>query len=115
MDMLRLVLNFFQIYYHSVLVNLESLSLVMLLGRPCCDTTDLKIKSAMISAVAGSSVGRNFAILLNLSMTTKIPVCPDFVLGKSVRKSIAMSFQGASGTGSGCNNPPGFYVEILLR
>ena len=113
--MLRLVLNLLHNCCQSALVNLESLSLVMLLGRPCYDTTTLKINSATRSAVAGSSVGMNFAILLNLSMTTKIPSCPALVFGRSVRKSIAMSFQGPSGIESGCSNPPGFYVETLLR
>ena len=98
-----------------MLVNLVSRSLVMLRGKPCYDTTALKINSAMLSAVAGSSVGRNFAILLNLSMTTKMPVFPADVFGRSVRKSIAMSFQGPSGIGNGCRSPPGFYEEILLR
>ena len=75
----------------------------------------LKRRFATISAVAGSAVGRNLAILLNLSMTTRTPVCPEAVKGKSVRKSIAISCHGPSGVGIGCSRPAGFCVDPLLR
>ena len=115
MDMFKLVLNFFHSCYQRVLVNLESLSLVMVLGMPCLAIISLKTRSATYSAVAGSLVGRNLAILLNLSTITRTPVCPASVAGNSVRKSIAMSSHGALGVGRGCSSPAGRCEDALLR
>ena len=107
MDMFKLVLNFFHNCYQRVLVKRESLSLVILLGRLCLDINSLKMRSATFSAITGSLVGRNPAILLNLSTTTRTPLCPASVGGNSVRKSIAMSSHGALGFSRGCNSPAG--------
>ncbi len=75
----------------------------------------LKTRLATTSAVAGSAVGMNLAILLNLSMTTKTPEFLEDVKGKSVRKSIAISCHGPAGVGRGCSSPAGFCVDPLLR
>ena len=94
-------------------MNLVSRSLVILRGNPCFEIISLKRRVATTFAVAGSAVGRNLAILLNLSMTTKTPVCPEVVKGKSVRKSIAMSCHGPAGVGRGCSSPAGFCVDLF--
>ena len=87
----------------------------MLRGIPCCETTSLKTSVATWSAPAGSLVGMKRAILLKRSMTTSTPLLPALVRGKSVRKSIAISYHGPAGTGNGCNSPAGFCDETLLR
>ena len=113
-DMFKLVLYFFQSVCHKLLVKRASLSLTILFGMPCFATTSLKIRSAMFAAVAGSLVGKNLAILLNLSTTTSTPVWPSVVAGKSVRKSMEMSCQGPAGVGNGWSNPAGFLEDSLL-
>ena len=37
-----------------------------------------------------------------------------FDSGKCVMKSILMDSKQVLGTGNGCNNPAGFYVEVLF-
>ena len=68
----------------------------------------------MASAVAGSLVGKNLAILLNLSTTTNTPVFPSDEVGRSVRKSMDMSCQGPAGAGRGCRSPAGLLEDSLL-
>ena len=98
-----------------VLVNLVSRSDVILLGIPCCVIISSKILLATSSVPASFFRGKNLAALENLSTTTRMPECPAFVKGKSVRKSIAMSFHGAEGIVNGCSSRPGFCVLPLLR
>ena len=98
-----------------MLVNLASLSLVILFGKPYFVMIALNTRSATQVAVAGSLVGRKCAILENLSTITKTPDDPEGVSGKSVRKSIDMSSHGAAGVGSGCRRPAGHCDDVLLR
>ena len=115
MDIFKFVLNCFHNYYQKLLVNLESLSLTMLSGIPCFATISENIISAIFSAPAGSLVGINLAILLNLSMTTRTPLLLFLLTGRSVRKSMAISCQGPAGVGNGYNNPAGFSEDFLIR
>jgi hypothetical protein len=73
----------------KVLINRLSLSLTMVLGKPCSLKISLKNKSATCVALKSLAMEKKCANLVNLSTTTKIQSLP-YALGNLVMKSIEM-------------------------
>jgi len=91
-----------------------SLSLTIALGRPWCFMTWLTYRRAVSSPVTCTVVGMRCVILDNLSTTTKSAVCPLFVFGRCMIKSMVTTSHVCSGFGRGFSKPAGFCVELLL-
>jgi hypothetical protein len=90
----------------KVLINRPSLSLTMVLGKPCSLKISLRNKSATCVALKSLAMEKKCANLVNLSTTTKIQSF-SCALGNPMMKSIEMLSHLCSGMGRGCNNPVG--------
>lgn len=86
---------------------------MMVRGKPWIFTTLSKNARTTSCVVVCTPKGTKRIILENLSTTTRRVECESHV-GMSVRKSIAMSFQGESLTGIGYNNPLGLVCSVLV-
>jgi hypothetical protein len=90
-----------------------SLSLTMVLGKPCSLKISLKNKSATCVALKSVAMEKKCANLVNLSTTTKIQSFP-YALCNPVMKSIEMFSHLCSGKGRGHNNPVGCVCSSLF-
>jgi hypothetical protein len=97
----------------KVLMNRLSLSLTMVLGKPCSLKTSLKNNYATCAALKSVAMEKKCANLVNLSTTTKIQYLP-CALGNPVLKSIDMLSHLCSGMGRGYNNPAGCVCSSLF-
>ena len=84
----------------NVLMNLLSLSLMMVLGRPCSLNTSLKNNSATCVALKSVAMGKKCENFVNLSTTMKIQSFP-YALGNPVMKSMDMLSHLCSRIGKG--------------
>jgi hypothetical protein len=87
-------------------MNLLSLSLIIVFGRPCNLKTSLKNSLATCVALKSVAMEKKCANFVNLSTTTKMHSFP-YALGKLVMKSMDMLSHLCSGMGKGCNSPAG--------
>jgi hypothetical protein len=97
----------------KVLINLLSLSLTMVLGRPCNLKISLKNSSATCVALKSVAMAKKCANFVNLSTTTNMQSFP-CVFGSPVMKSMDMLSHLCSGMGKGCNSPAGCVCSSLL-
>ena len=97
----------------KVLINQLSLSLTMVLGKPCSLNISLKNKYATFAALKSMEMEKKCANLVNLSTTTKIQSL-SYALGNPVMKSIEMLSHLCSGMGRGCNNLVGCVCSSLF-
>jgi hypothetical protein len=97
----------------KVLMNMLSMSLTMVLGKPCSMKTSPKNKSATSAALKSVAMEKKYANLVNLFTTTKIQSLP-CALGNPVMKSIDTLSHLCSGMGSGCNNLVGCVCSSLF-
>jgi hypothetical protein len=97
----------------NILMNLLSLSLIMVLGRPCSLNTSLKNNSATCVALKSVAMEKKCENFVNLSTTTKIKSFP-CSLGKPVMKSMDILSHLCSGMGRGCNSPAGCVCSSLF-
>jgi hypothetical protein len=99
--------------YQNVLMNLLSLSLIMVLGRPCNLNTSLKNNSATCAALKSMAMEKKCANFVNLSTTMKMQSFP-CALGKPVMKSMDILSHLCSRMGRGCNSPTGCVCSFLF-
>ena len=89
--------------FQKVLMNLLSLSLTMVLGRPCNLKISLKISLDTYVALKSVAMEKKCANFVNLSTTTKMQSFP-CVLGNLVMKSMDMLSHLCYGMGRGCSS-----------
>jgi hypothetical protein len=94
--------------------NLVSWSETIVFGMPCKWIISLKNKSTIREASLVLWHGMKWAILENLSTTTKMLSCPLLVLGKPNTKYIEISSQGTLGAGRGIYKPCGFSRDVAF-
>lgn len=87
--------------------------LTIVRGNPC-NRAMFVTKAFVTVATSVSLSGTKCTILLNLSITVSMVLYPALDLGKSTKKSMAMSCQGSYGTGSGYSRPAGLLVLTLV-
>jgi hypothetical protein len=97
----------------NVLMNLLSLSLIMVLGRQCNLNTSLKNNSATYVALKSVAMEKKCANFVNLSITTKMKSFP-CALGNPVMKSMDILSHLCSGICRGCNSPAGCMCSSLF-
>jgi hypothetical protein len=97
----------------KVLMNRLSLSLTMILGKPCILKNSLKKKYATYVALKYVAMEKKCANLVNLSTTTKIKSLP-CAFGNPVMKSIEMLSHLCYGMGRGCNNHVGCLFSSMF-
>jgi hypothetical protein len=94
-------------------MNLLSLSLMMVLGRPCSLNTSLKNNLATCATLKSVAMGKKCEKFVNLSTTTKMKSFP-YALGNPVMKSMDILSHLCSGIGKGCNSPAGCVCSYLF-
>ena len=90
----------------NVLMNLLSLSLIMVFGMPCNLKTSLKNSLATCVVLKSMAMEKKCANFINLSTTTKMQSFP-CALGKMVMKSMDILSHLCFGMGKDCNSPTG--------
>jgi hypothetical protein len=94
-------------------MNLLSLSLIMVLGRPCSLNTSLKNNSATCAALKSVAMEKKCANFVNLSTTMKMQSVP-CALGKLMMKSMDILSHLCSRMGRGCNSLAGCVCSSLF-
>ena len=89
------------IVFQNVLRNEESLSDMIVLGRPKCGQTCLKYNSVVCVAIVVFVHGVKSVILLKRHNTTQIVSCFFWVVGSPLRNSMEIDSQGCEGRGNG--------------
>jgi hypothetical protein len=84
-------------------MNLLSLSLIKVLGRPCSLNTSLKNNSATCVALKSMAMGKKCANFINLSTTMKMQSFP-YALGNPLMESMDILSQLCSRIGRGYNS-----------
>ena len=90
-----------QIVLQNVLRKQESLSDMIVLGRPKCGQTCQKYNSVVCAVVVVFVHGVKSAILLKRHTTTQIASCLFWVVGSPLRNSMEIDSQGREGRGNG--------------
>ena len=90
-----------QIVLQNVLRKQESLSDMIVLGRPKCGKKCRKYNSTVCAAVVVFVHGVKSAILLKWPTTTQIASCFFWVVGSPLRNSMEIDSQGHEGRGNG--------------
>ena len=90
-----------QIVFQNVLRKRESLSNMMVLGRPKCGQTCRKYNSVICAVVVVFVHGVKSAILLKQHTTTQIASCFFWVVGIPLRNSMEIDSQHREGRGDG--------------
>jgi hypothetical protein len=99
--------------FRKVLINLLSLSLKMVLGRPC--NLKISLKNSLATCVALKSVAmvKKCANFVNLYTTTSMQSFP-CVFDNPMMKSMDMLSHLCSVMGKGCNSPAGCMCSSLF-
>jgi hypothetical protein len=94
-------------------MNLLSMSLMMVLGRPCSLNTSLKNNSANCATFKYVAMGKKCENFINLSTNKKMQSFP-CALGNPVMKSMDILYHLCSGIARGCNCPTGCVCSSLF-
>ena len=90
-----------QIVFQNVLRKQESLSDMIVLGRPKCGQTCRKYNSLVCATIVVFVHEVKSAILLKQHTITQIASCFFWVVGSPLRKSMEIDSQGCEGRGNG--------------